>query len=76
MVARDVTTDQKVLAQARDLDAADKLRLVETLAAQLHDDIARDKRRHVSEFRGVGRAGWDGSDAQEYVNRERDAWDG
>jgi len=76
MVARDVTTYQKVLAQARDLAAADKLRLMEMLAAQLRDDIVRDKSHHVSEFRGVGRASWDGSDAQEYVNQERDAWDG
>ncbi len=76
MVARDVTTYQKVLAQARDLAAADKLRLMEMLAAQLRDDIVRDKSHHVSEFRSVGRASWDGSDAQEYVNQERDAWDG
>ncbi len=76
MVARDVTTYQRILAQARDLAAADKLRLVETLAAQLRDGIARDKSHRVREFRGVGRANWDGSDAQEYVNQERDSWDG
>lgn len=76
MVAHDVTAYRRVLAQAKDLPAADKLRLMETLAAQLRDDIAVDKRHRVSEFRGIGRASWDGSDAQEYVNRERDAWDG
>lgn len=76
MDIRDTTTYQNVLAQARDLAPDDKLRLVETLAAQLRDDIARDKRHRVKEFRGLGQATWDGNDAQEHVNRERDAWDG
>ena len=30
---------------------------------------------NVTEFYGRGRAGWDGTDAQEYVNRLREEWD-
>ncbi len=69
-------TYHQLLAQARDLEPADKLRLLESLAAQLRGDLTPRKRHRVTEFRGVGRASWDGTDAQEYVNRERDAWDG
>jgi len=67
---------QDVLAQAKALPPADKLRLLESLAVQLRDDIVPPKRHRVAEFRGVGRASWDGTDAQQYVDRERDAWDG
>lgn len=69
-------TYQDVLAQAKGLPPADKLRLLESLAVQLHGDIVPRKRHHVTEFRGVGRASWDGTDAQQYIDRERDAWDG
>jgi len=69
-------TYQHVLAQATDLTSDDKLRLLETLAVQLRNDIEPRKSHQITEFRGVGRASWDGTDAQEYVNRERDAWDG
>lgn len=76
MALHESVTYQHVLAQAKDLAPTDKLRLVETLAAQLRDDIASLKSHRVTEFRGIGRASWDGTDAQEYVNRERAAWDG
>lgn len=66
----------QVLEQATGLAPDDKLRLLETLAAQLRSDIVPHKRYRITQFRGAGRATWDGSDAQEYVNRERDAWDG
>jgi hypothetical protein len=31
--------------------------------------------RGIRELHGVGRASWDGSDAQEFVNRLREEWD-
>lgn len=76
MAMHRTATYQQVLEQAKELPPGDKLRLVETLAAQLRSDIAPRKRHRAREFRGVGHATWDGTDAQEYVNRERDAWDG
>jgi len=33
-------------------------------------------RRSITELRGLGKDVWQGIDAQEYVNQERDAWDG
>jgi hypothetical protein len=76
MATHQTTTYQHVLDQAKDLALGDKLRLLETLAAQLRNDFAPPKHRSAREFRGTGHAAWDGTDAQEYVNRERDAWDG
>jgi hypothetical protein len=66
----------QVLTQAEKLSPADKLRLLETLAGQLRWQITPPKHHRITEFRGVGRANWDGTDAQAYVNQERDTWDG
>lgn len=67
---------RQVLAQATGLAADDKLRLLETLAAQVRGAIAPRKPHRIVEFWGIGRDDWDGTDAQDYINRERDAWDG
>jgi hypothetical protein len=75
MATHQTATYQQVLTQAKDLAPADKLRLLETLAAQLRGTMVSHKRHRVREFRGIGQASWDGTDAQEFVNRERDAWD-
>ncbi len=76
MATQQTDAYQRVLAQAKALTPGEKLRLLETLAVQLRVDMAPGKRHRVREFRGIGQAAWDGTDAQEYVNRERDAWDG
>lgn len=72
----DTVTYQHVLAQVKELTAEDKLRLLETIAAQVRHDIVPRKRHRITEFRGIGHTQWDGTDAQAYVNQERDAWDG
>jgi hypothetical protein len=69
-------TYQQVLTQAERLELADTLRLLEALAVQLRPHITASRRHRISEFRGIGRATWDGTDAQDYVNRERDSWNG
>jgi hypothetical protein len=39
-------------------------------------DTIQGKKHDVTELRGLGKEIWAGIDAQEYVNRERDSWDG
>jgi hypothetical protein len=34
-----------------------------------------EPKHSIMEFRGLGAEIWEGIDAQEYVNRERDSWD-
>jgi hypothetical protein len=33
------------------------------------------QRHHITELRGLGKELWQGIDAQDYVNAERDSWD-
>lgn len=75
MTAEAPTYDQ-LLAQASRLSPADQLRLLEELAALVRQQMAPAPPQSVKALRGLGKEIWQGIDAQEYVNRERDAWDG
>jgi hypothetical protein len=76
MNAPETPTYQQVLTQAERLELADKLQLLEALAAQLRPHVTASRGHRTSEFRGIGHVTWNGTDAQDYVNRERNTWVG
>jgi hypothetical protein len=62
----------------RSLPAEQRLRLLARIAAELAAEGAATtgpRLHNVMEFYGVGRRSWDGSDAQEFVNKLRAEWD-
>jgi len=67
-----------ILAQAAQLDHQTRLELLVDLAAQLRQSPPEPgHRKHsLSELRGLFKGAWEGQDAQDYVNRERDSWAG
>ena len=66
-----------ILTQAAQLDRQTRLELLVDLAAQLRQPLAPGHRKHsLSELRGLFKGAWDGQDAQDYVNQERDSWAG
>lgn len=75
-MARTAPTYQEVLAQVRRLELIEQASLLEELVALAKQQKTADRRRGIREFRGLGKELWAGIDAQEYVNRERDAWTG
>ena len=49
------------------------------LIAELESQVQADSRRGgrgIMELEGLGKEVWEGIDAQEYVNAERDSWNG
>lgn len=69
-------TYEELLAEARELDLGQQLRLLEELAATVRR-VAEDRhQRSLLELRGLGKETWRGVDAQEYVHDERAAWSG
>lgn len=60
------------------LSPRQKTDLLVEIAQQLRDDSHKSKsgQRSIKELRGLGKEIWEGIDAQEYVNAERDSWDG
>lgn len=64
-----------VLNQARQLELADQVRLIRELSALIQRRIAGESARSIRELRGLGKEIWAGTDAQAYVDAERDSWD-
>ena len=58
------------------LPQQEKVDLLAALANLVRDDSRKGKKHSIAELRGLGKEIWTGIDAQEYVNRERDSWDG
>lgn len=67
-------TVEEIIHQVRRLEREEQVRLLDELT-QL---VAGPPKilGPATALRGVGRALWDGADAQEYVDAERDAWSG
>ena len=67
-----------LLKRVSHLSRQEKVDLLAELATQLRDDsqMSRDRKRSIMELEGLGEEIWAGIDAQEYVNRERDSWNG
>jgi len=70
------TAYDEVLHRAQHLTPVDQLRLLEDLAAIVRRQVAPQPRRSILELQGLGKEIWRDVDAQEYVDRERDTWDG
>jgi hypothetical protein len=64
-----LTVDQ-IIQAASALQPSERQRLIEALS---RPELGR--KRRVTQLRGLGKEIWQGRDAQEYVNAERDAWD-
>lgn len=60
---------------ALSLSREDQLRLIQELTANLEMTGTARSKASVLELGGLGKEIWEGIDAQEYVNRERDSWD-
>ncbi len=66
----------QVLSQVEQLTTDEQLRLLEEVAAIVRRRIETEPKQHsILELRGLGKEIWEGIDAQEYVNQERDSWD-
>ena len=63
-------TIEELIEAARRLPLKDRARLLRALARK-----PREPKHHITELRGLGKEVWQGIDAQEYVNAERDSWE-
>ncbi|MDZ8056473.1 MAG: hypothetical protein RMX68_031795 [Aulosira sp. ZfuVER01] len=69
---------QEVLHQAQSLTPEEQIRLIEDLSRLIRQQMTMKSKpkRSILELRGLGKEIWNGIDAQEYVNEERDSWNG
>jgi hypothetical protein len=67
---------EAALELAGSLHADEKLQLVRALLTQTAAARANSGARSILELRGLGAEIWGQIDAQDYVNRERNSWNG
>ena len=65
------TSIEALIEAAKHLTPEDREKLVRALRQQ--SESVRD--HSITEMRGLGRDLWQGVDAQDYINSERDSWE-
>lgn len=66
---------QEMIQEARTLSTVERKELIKALVDMLTEEAIPPKKRSMREFRGLGAHLYDGTDAQEYVNKMRSEWD-
>jgi hypothetical protein len=67
---------ESALRLAVSLSREDQRRLIAELAALAEGETPAEPQHSIMELEGLGKEIWEGIDAQEYVNEERDSWNG
>jgi hypothetical protein len=67
---------QHILQQVVNLTPDEQLRLLEELASLVRCRVMPKPKRSIMELEGLGKEIWQGVDAQECINQERDSWNG
>lgn len=66
----------ELLNRVSRLETQDQINLLADIAALIRD-TGRPRQRHsIMEFEGLANGLWKNVDIDDYVNRERDSWDG
>jgi hypothetical protein len=70
-------TLQQVLREAETLSREEQTQLIKLLLDRVlpGSDAQPNKAHSLRELRGLGKEIWEGVDAQEYINQQRDEWD-
>jgi hypothetical protein len=73
-----MSTYNEVRRLAENLTPEEQMRLIEELSRLIRQKVTLTPKpkRSILELRGLGKEIWEGVDAQEYVNKERDSWNG
>ncbi len=78
MVQNSLTIDELYEQQVRTRSLRDRLRLAQRILAEAADaaPASDERQRSLLELEGLGAEHWGSADAQEYVERLRQEWDG
>ncbi len=71
-----MTTYQDIRRQIEKLPPDEQLRLLEDLAGILRRSLPPKPKQSIMDLEGLGKEIWQGIDAKEYVDRERNSWNG
>ena len=70
------TRHKKILEEVGKLNQTEQLRLLEQIIVLIRNKTTMKTRRSILEIQGMGKDVWKNVDAQKYVDKERDSWNG
>jgi hypothetical protein len=70
------TPYEDILRDVESLSRTEQLRLMSELAVYLRVQVTPEGNTSILDLQGLGKEIWQGMDAQDYVDRERAAWNG
>ena len=73
-----MSTYHEARSLAESLTPNEKMQLIEELLGSIRQRVTLTPKpkRSILELRGLGKEVWHGIDAQDYVNQERESWNG
>lgn len=71
-----IISHEKLLDEVEKLNQSEQLRLLEKIAALIRRRTTTKTRRSILELQGVGKSIWKDIDAQQYMDKERESWNG
>lgn len=66
----------EVLNRVQQFSTEEKIRLLEDLMELLKRQMASKPSHSILELRGLGKEIWEGIDVDQYLEEERNSWDG
>ncbi len=66
---------QRAYEEVMKLTGAEKKMLISKILPELSRELKKDTGFNIYDLKGVGKEIWKRTDAQEYVNKERDSWE-
>jgi hypothetical protein len=71
-----IISHEKLLNEVEKLNQSEQLQLLEKIAALIRRRTTTKTRRSILELQGVGKSIWKDIDAQQYIDKERESWNG
>ena len=71
-----MATYHEIIKQVEHLTTIEQLRLLEEIVGLVRHKTLEKPKRNIFELEGLGKEIWQGIEAQDYVNQQRDSWDG
>jgi hypothetical protein len=71
-----MTTYEEVHSKIKSLTLNEQMRLMEELASIVSHRKTATSEHSILDLEGLGKDIWQGIDAQEYIDRERQSWNG
>jgi hypothetical protein len=65
---------ERIYKEISQLTDNEKITLLSKLMWEIYAGIRREQKCNIYDLKGLGKEIWEGIDAQEYVNKERESW--